>query len=175
MANKAKKELTIEERIERAVGKAIEAGRRQAEQKPSDTYKATERRLYALPDLKEKVEKDSQYLEYISEHGLPGHSNDLIRFQKAGVRLEQEDIEEAVVQDLKAQIAANKFEIKIIEDALAPLTSDPYFRSVSGRYFDHLSDEEIGKEIPCDPRTVRRNRGRLVRRAAVRLYGVDAI
>jgi hypothetical protein len=161
--------------IKKAVDAGIKAGRRETEQKPIDAYRATERRLYALPDVKDMVAKDKVYLQDIQANGLHGHSRDLIRFKRAGRRMTDDEILEAMIQDLEAKIAANEHEINIVEDALAPLTSDPYFRAISGRYFDQISDDEIAKEIPCDPRTVRRNRGRLVRRVAVRLYGVDAV
>lgn len=166
---------TIEAIIKKAVIEAIEAGRKLSEQKPKDAFKATERRLYALPDLREKVKRDRERLEELQEHGLRSRSNDIIRFQKSGRRISDEELLEGLIQDLKATIAADEYEIKTIEDALAPLTSDPYFRTVTGRYFDNLTDEEIAKEIPCDPATVWRNRGRLVTRLAVRLYGVDAL
>ncbi len=41
----------MQEMIERALEKAREDGRHRAEQGSIDAYKATERRLYALPDL----------------------------------------------------------------------------------------------------------------------------
>lgn len=168
-------EAMLTEKIDAAVKKGIEAGLQLANKQTTDTYKATERRLYALPDLREKVEKDKEYLRDIEKHGLHRHSLDIIRFKKHGVRLSDEDIKEALVQDLLARIAADEFEIKTIEEAMEPVKGDEFFLSVSGRYFSNWSDERIGVELHCDPRTVRRHRGRLVRRIAVRLYGAAAV
>ncbi|OPX87747.1 MAG: hypothetical protein A4E53_02369 [Pelotomaculum sp. PtaB.Bin104] len=161
--------------IKQALDEAIEASRKQTKKAPDNYYKATERRLYALPDLKDKVAKDKQYLQDLIDHGLQSHSKDIVRFQRTGRRLSSEDILEALIRDTKAKIAADEHEINLIEDALKPLTNDPYFRALEGKYFEQKTDEELGKEIPCDPSTVRRNRGRLVHRVAVRLYGVDAV
>ncbi len=172
---KKNKELNIEAIIKKAVAEGIEAGKRQAERAPGDAYKAAERRLYALPDLKDKVVRDKDRLEELEEYGIHGRSNDLIRFQKSGRRVSDEDLLEGIIQDLRATIAADEFEIKTIENALAPLTSDPYYLAVSGRFFEGKDDEEISKELHCDPRTVRRNRGKLVHRITVRLYGSDAL
>jgi DNA-directed RNA polymerase specialized sigma24 family protein len=55
------------------------------------------------------------------------------------------------------------------------LTSDPYYRALEGKYFEQKSDDELAEELNCDVSTVWRNRGRLVTRLAIRLYGVDAV
>jgi len=166
---------TIRSIVKEALNEAIEESRKQAKKEPDNYYKATERRLWALPDLKDKVNKDKQYLQDLIDNGLRSHSKDVVRFQRSGRRLSNEEILEALIKDIKAAIAANEYEIKVVEDALEPLTNDPYFRVIPGRYFEQLSDDELTKELFCDARTIRRNRGRLVHRVAVRLYGVDAV
>ena len=40
---------------------------------------------------------------------------------------------------------------------------------------DNVKDADAALRLRCDPATVRRNRRRLVRRLALRLYGVDCI
>ncbi|NSW84452.1 MAG: hypothetical protein HPY90_14550 [Syntrophothermus sp.] len=170
-----KKPDQINTAIKKAVQEAIEAGYKQAEKKPADTYKATERRLYALSDLEDKVEALEEYLRDIDIYGLPEHSVDLVRFQRSGSRLSYDEIVQAATQDLQARIAANKFAINEVKEALAPLTNDPYYLALSGRYFDDLSDNAIAEELHCEERTVRRHRGRLVRRVAIRLFGVEAV
>ena len=61
------------------------------------------------------------------------------------------------------------------ERALVAIANDEYLLTVTGKYIDRLTDEEISERIPCDPTTVWRNRKRLVQRLSVRLYGVDAV
>lgn len=165
----------IKRAVSEAVAEAVRAGYRQAEQRPKDIYRATERRLYAYPDLKERVERDKQYLRDLLTEGAPCRSKDIARFQRSGRRLSDEELVEGLVKDVQASIAADEFEIQAMENALAPLTSDPYYLVISGRYFDRLTDEQIADKIPCDPRTVRRNRGSLISRLAVRLFGAEAL
>ena len=165
----------IEVIIKKAVNEGIEAGRRLSVSAPYDAYKAVERRLRALPDLKDKVKEEREYLEDLLTYGLPKHSNDIIRFKRSGVRLSDEEILEALIMDLKASIAANEHEIKTVEDALEVLKTDPYYPVIKGKYFEQLSDEVLAEELFCDASTVRRNKARLVRRLAVRLYGVKAL
>lgn len=165
----------IKRAISEAVAEAIQAGYRQAVQRPKDIYKATERRLYAYPDLKDKIKTDREYLKNIHALGLDRQSTDIVRFKKSGVRLSDEEIKDAIILDYQAKIAAAEREIKLIDDALTPLTSDPYYLTISGRYFENLQDDIIANKLHCDSSTVRRNRGRLVHRIAVRLFGVEAL
>jgi len=172
---KIKRQPDIEKIIKKAVEAGIKAGRVQAERTPDNTYKATERRLYALPVLVRKVEDARLRLKELEEKGAPGRSKDVIRFARSGVRVSPEEILDTLTADIKASIAADEYEIETVKKALRNIENDAYYAAVSGRYFEGISDEEIAKQIPCDERTVRRHRGRLVRVLAVWLYGVDAV
>ena len=167
----ARNQISVEELIKRAV----EAGSRSASQKVKDAYKATERRLYGLPILRQKMEDDQERLEDMKRNGLAQRSKSIVRFSKSGVRLSPEEILEAVVADLEANIAADEYEIQIMERALKTIAKDNYYLTVTGKYFDHLTDEQVAELIPCDTSTVWRNRKRLVQRLSVWLYGVAAI
>lgn len=172
---KIKRQPDIEKIIKKAVEAGIKAGRVQAERTPDNTYKATERRLYALPVLVRKVEDAQLRLKELEQTGAPGRSKDVIRFARSGVRVSPEEILEALIADIKASIAADEHEIETVKKALANIENDPYYLAISGRYLKNMSDEEIAAQIPCDERTVRRHRGRLVRVVAVWLYGAEAV
>lgn len=172
---KRQKKSDIEKIIERAVEAGIEAGRKQAERVPGNAYRATERRLYALPVLVRKVEDARQRLRELEQRGAPQRSKDVIRFARSGVRVSPEEILETLIVDIKATIATDEHEIETMRKALQLIEGDTYYAAVSGRYFEGISDEEIAKQIPCDERTVRRHRGRLVRVVAVWLYGAEAV
>lgn len=134
--------------IEKIVELAVAAGRMAAQRAPADAYKATERRLYALPILREKLERDRERLS---------------------------KLDSAAQADLKTVIAADADEVETLEWALVNCAGDPYYRTVTGRYFEGLDDEQIGKLSHCDVSTVWRNRKRLVQRISVYLYGAFAV
>lgn len=161
--------------IKQAVAEGIEAGKLIADRSPDDAYKATEKRLRALPDIKEKIKKDKAYLRDILRHGLSEHSTDIIRFQRSGSRIPYDDLINAIVMDLKSKIASNEHEVKEINEALKPLKKDEFYAVIPLRYFCGESEESIAEKMHCDPSTVRRHRSRLVNRLAVRLYGVGAV
>jgi hypothetical protein len=172
---KRQKKSDIEKIIERAVEEGLKAGRTQAERAPDNAYKATERRLYALPVLVRKVEDAQLRLKELEQEGAPGRSKDVIRFARSGVRVSPEEILETLIVDIKATIATDEHEIETLKKALKNIEDDPYYPVVTGRYFKNMSDEDIAKQVPCDTTTVWRQRKRLVRIVAVWLYGAEAV
>ena len=134
--------------VEEIVKLAVTAGRIAAERAPANAFKATEQRLYALPILREKLERDRERLPTLG-----------------GVAR----------ADLEAAIAADADEVKVMENALAKCAGDPYYQTVTGRYVEGLDDAEIGRLIHCEVSTVWRNRKRLIQRISVYLYGAFAI
>lgn len=153
------------------IQKAVNAGRAQGMSIAKDAYKATERRLYALPALRQKVEDDKEKLEQIKTHGAPERSKSIVRFSRTGYRLTPEEMLDAIIQDLKATIAADEYEIETLEKALRLIEGDTYYLTVKGKYIEGLTDDVIAERIPCDTTTVWRNRKRLVQTVSTWLYG----
>lgn len=161
--------------MEEIIKLAVEAGRISAERSARDAFKATERRLYALPVLRKKLEDDRERLEELKTYGPRGRSKSITRFSKSSVRLSPEEIYEAILVDMEATIASDEYEIEAMEKALAQIENDEYYETVIGRYIEDLADERVAELIPCDTTTVWRNRKRLVQRLSVWLYGAEAI
>lgn len=161
--------------MEEIIKLAVEAGRISAERSARDAFKATERRLYALPVLRRKLEDDRERLEELKTYGPRGRSKSIVRFNKNNPRLSPEEIYEALLMDMEATIASDEYEIEAMEKALAQISGDEYYVTVTGRYIDDLPDDRVAELIPCDTTTVWRNRKRLVQRLAVWLYGAEAI
>ena len=154
---------------------AYGAGSLQRAKVAGNIYKETEKRLYAYPDLLEKIEGDKEKLQEITTHGAPSRSASVVRFQRLGVRLSPEEILDGIIQDIKATIAADQHEADTIAAALERISDDPYYIVIKGKFIECKGDEEIAALIPCDVSTVRRNRGKLIRRIAVWLYGAQAL
>ncbi len=171
----SKKNPSVEEIIKKAVDAGLEAGRLSAERSSRNAFKDTERRLYALPTLRQKLEDDRERLDEIKTYGPRSRSKSITRFGKSSVRLTPEEILEAVVTDMEATIAADEYEIERMEKALSIIADDEYVKTVTGRYIEGLTDEEIAEAIHCDTSTVWRNRKRLVQRLSVWLYGAKAV
>lgn len=169
--NQNKKPLDIQAVIVQAVNTGILAGRRSA----GNFYKETEKRLYAYPTLLRKIADDKEKRQEIQTHGAPGRDKSIVRFSRTGVRMTPDEIADALVQDMTAKIAADEYEVEIIAGALRTIADDPYYAAVAGKFIEGRTDEDIAALIPCDPSTVRRNRGRLMRMLTVWLYGAWAL
>lgn len=137
-------------------------------------YAATERRLYALPILRERIADNSEELAELENCGieaLRSHSASLVRLLRPGMRLTPDEIHAAQMAELRARLAADEREVKKMQAVLASIGDDPYYLAIELKYIQGVSDADAAKRLMCDPTTVRRNRARLVRRLAIRLYG----
>jgi DNA-directed RNA polymerase specialized sigma subunit len=161
--------------IDEIIRKTIHATRLDCAQTPNDTYKATERRLYAYPVIKEKVEHDKEMLERYVAGDKPSKSKSIVRFQKSGVRLSDEEILDVLIQDITAKIAANEYELETIDRAMKIIAGDQYVKVITGMYFEGKTVAEICEEIPCERSTVFRQKSRLVQKLSTFLYGVSAL
>lgn len=137
--------------------------------------KMTESRLYAIPVLKIKIKDDKERVEDLKIEGAPEHSKSLIRYRKYSSRIDPDEALEAMIEQIEHTIITNQFEVDMIEKALEIICSDPYYLTVKGKYFDGLDNESIAELLHCDATTVWRNRQRLIKNLAIRLYGMDAI
>jgi hypothetical protein len=161
--------------VDEIITRTIYATRLDCAQTPKDSYKATEKRLYAYPVIKEKVEHDKEILERYVAGDRPSRSKSLVRFQKSGVRLSDDEILDALIQDITARIAANEYELETIDRALEIIAGDQYVKVISCLYFESKTVAETCEEIPCDRSTVFRQKSRLVQKISTFLYGVNAL
>ena len=165
----------IDAMIKKAVNAGIEAGRREGAVTAGNAYKETEKRLYAYPVLIQKIADDKEKIIELSTHGAPGRSKSLVRFSTSGGRIDPEEKLDALIKDLQAVMARDQHEVDTIAGALDTIAKDPFYSVIAGKFIHLQADDEIAASIPCDPSTVRRNRGRLIRRLAVWLYGAQAL
>ena len=126
--------------VEEIIQKAVFATRLAAERQTKDAFKATESRLYDYPILKLRINDKIEELNEIRNNGIHKKSKSIVRFQKNGVRLSEEEIMEAVIKDLEAQIAGDRKECETIEKAISILDGDQYQNIIGLKYFDGLSD-----------------------------------
>ena len=144
--------------------------------KNADFVKQTEARLYAYKDLKAKVYNDMLDLNDLRREKASGKSRDIIyRSVSGGVSISPEEIQEMKIQKLSRIIREGLREIARIEDAVKSVEDDYYSDVIKLRYFNRMTDENVAEKLNCDVSTVRRNRKRLLKRIAVRFYGMEAV
>lgn len=140
-------------------------------------YKQTEARLYAYPVLKENIKRYEQDIKDLELEKITCRSKDLTRFSACvtGIRLTPEEIQEGKIIGVQIKLERDRKEIEEIEKAIDDISGDSYFQVISMRYFEGLNDNIIASQLPCDERTVRRNRSRIIKNIALKLYGAEAL
>lgn len=173
--------INVEKLIEQAVKKTANAmfvlGTEKARREVKDVFKQTEIRLYAYVELKRNIDKYNQDIEDLREEGTSGKSKDIVFFSThgGGARLSADEIQEARIMIVQKKIYRDQTEIDEIDYALRVAENDDYYRVITMKYFEERSDDEIAELVGCDASTVRRNKTRLIRKIALKLYGALAV
>lgn len=179
-AVKVDKEINIQKLIEQAVSKAVKEtvllGAEQAKTEIKNVFKQTEIRLYAYPELRKNIDKYTLDIRDLRRE-TPGRSKDIVFYSThgGGTRLSAEEVQEGRIMVLQKKIYRDQSEIEEIDFALEAIKDDEYYQVIEMRYFKGMKDDEIAESISCDPSTVRRNKNRLIRKVAVKLYGAQAV
>ena len=160
--------------INEAVKRAVTAAWAERDRRKEDCCKQTVRRIRALPILRERVAANRARL---SEDGdlIPGRSKSIVRFTASGCRVNPEEMLEAVRQSVEAHIAADQQEIDAVTAAMDCVKEDFYFPVLTDGLAGDKTEAQLAEALFCDESTVRRNRSRLIRVVAIRLYGVEAV
>jgi len=139
-------------------------------------YRTTEQRLYRIPVLRERIEDDKEdliALESGESELLCPRPAVLEIGRGSNLRRSPQEIRTDQMSSLRSRLASNERELRRMSAALCFISGDPYYPAIELRYFQGIREVDIADKLQCDPATVRRNRARLVKRLALRLYGVD--
>jgi hypothetical protein len=161
--------------INEAVNAGLAAGRAQASSTARDSFKATERRLYAIPIIEKRIAIKIEELEEMIEAGPHESGKSVVRFNRSGYRVTPEDMIEAIIKNLTADIAADKYEVETVRGAMEVFKGDKYYPAVTGKYIDRYDDADIAKTLKCSENQVYKQRTRIVKDIALMLYGAAAL
>ena len=165
----------LKQAISEAIGAALAVRIQHRKEEVKNPFSQTEVRLYAYRDLRDNIEQYRLDIEDLKREN-PGKSKSLVFGHGGdGVRLSDEEIQQGRIEIIQNKVARDTVEINEIDRALERINTDQYFPIIGMKYFEGKSDDEIAETIPCNPRTVRRHKNRLVKRIAIKLYGADAV
>jgi len=166
----------IDTGITKAIDRFILFTREKVKIESKKPFQLTEQRLYAYADLQENIKKYNRDIKDL-EHESPGRSKSIAFFRANGTGLKQSDdeIQESRIKLVELKIYRDQTEIDEITYAVESVRADKYHEIIQLKYFEGKTDEAIAEALNCDPSTVRRNKNRLIRRIAVKLYGAQAI
>ena len=177
--------LELSELVAKSVVKALKdeglvSANRKTKQSEKSAYQKTEQLLFSYNNFKKIVEEKKQEIVEIETYGVPGKSamSGGERVQSShtnvGIVLPEESVENAV-QKINCAIQTTVQGIAMIDKALASISSDPYYEIIKMRYFEGRTLEDIGVYFNCDHSTISRNKSRLVKDLAMRLFPDEVI
>lgn len=141
-------------------------------------YRQTEKRLKALPMLIDRIEDEKEELAELENYGVDGlrHvARSYVSMIKPGMRITPEEAHAVQMARLRAQLNSDELEVRRMKRALALIEDDPYYEIIKQYYYRCKPDSAISYRMNCDTATVGRNRRRLVKKLALRLYGADVL
>ena len=143
-------------------------------------YQKVEQLLYNYKNFKKVVAERNKEIEELRANGIPQRSCSIVEYSSGGgsvqkgIVLEDEAVEVAV-QNILASVQGTVQVIDMIDKALAALKYDPYYEILEMRYFQGCTQEEIAFKFKCDQSNISRNKARLVREMALRIFPNDTI
>lgn len=142
-------------------------------------YAKTESLLYNYNNFKRIVEQRLEEIRTIREHGVPQRSKSIVQWSGVHgspqkILLPSESVESAI-RAVQASLEKILWAVDLIEANMEALASDPYYPILEMRYFKGYTQEQIALELGCSQVTVSKNKARLVRELAMRMFPEQVI
>lgn len=142
-------------------------------------YQKTEQLLYNYRGFKRIVAERQQEIDEIRKYGVPkscGTMGDRVQggTVQSGLVLPEESVE-AAVHRVEASVQGTVQAIALIDKCMAMISGDPYFEIIPKIYFDGRTQEDLSLDLKCTQKTISKNKSRLVRELAMRLFPDQSI
>ena len=138
-------------------------------------YQKTEQLLFNYNGFKRILEERKQEIADLRKYGVPQKSGsaggERVQSSKTnvGIVLPEDAVEDAV-RAVEASVQGTVQAIALIDKCMAALKGDPYYDVLPMRYFEGRTLEDIGMYFGVDHTTISRNKNRLVKELAMRLF-----
>ena len=137
-------------------------------------YQKTEKLLYNYVGFKRIVEDKLQQIEDLKKYGIPEKDGSIVAYSPRGgtvqgTVLQEESVEQAIrtVQD---SIVQTQGAIDLVDNGMAMLKGDPYYKILEMRYFEGRTQDDIAAEFNCSQVTISNNKSRLVRELSMQMF-----
>lgn len=166
--------MEFAELVAQAVVKALGGKAPTAPKQEKTAYQKTEQLLFNYMGFKRIVAEREQEIEDLRKFGVPKKCGGVTEYvQKGGlprgIVLEEESVEDAV-RTVQRSVQDTVQVIALIDKCMAALKHDPYYPILEMRYFEGRTQEDIGVTLNCNQATIARNKSRLVKELAMRLF-----
>ena len=141
-------------------------------------YQKTEQLLFNYLGFKKIVAERMQEIDDLRKYGVPQSCAVKEYVDKGGIVggivLPEESVEAAVCR-VQSSVHDTVQVISMIDKGMQSLKTDMYYEILPMRYFEGRTLEDIGVHFNCDHTTISRNKNRLVRELAMRLFPDEVV
>ena len=144
------------------------------EKQEKNAYQKTEQLLFNYNGFVRIVEERKAEIESLRKYGVPQKSLSIVEYSPGGgtprgLCMEEESVE-AAIRAVEASVHDTVQVIALIDKCMASLASDPYYDILEMRYFEGRTQEDIADYYNCSQVTISKNKSRLVRELALKLF-----
>jgi DNA-directed RNA polymerase specialized sigma subunit len=162
------------------IGNTNTSVKEKPEKAPKTAYQKTEQLLFNYNGFKRIVAERKQEIADLRRYGVPQKSamsgGERVQTSRTnvGIVLPEDAVEDAV-RNVERSVHDTVQAIALIDKCMAMLKNDPYYDILPMRYFEGRTLEDIGVYFGCDHTTISRNKNRLVRELAMRLFPDEVV
>ena len=154
-------------------------GTQKAKVSDKSAYAKTEALLYNYMGFKRIIRDSEREINELRTHGVPnscGSVGERVQSSRTqvGIMLPEESVESAVHR-VEERVKGTVQAVNLIDKCMMTLSNDPYYNVLSMRYFEGRTLEDIGVYFNCDHTTISRNKNRLVKELAMRIFPNDVV
>ena len=137
-------------------------------------YQKTEQLLYNYNGFKRIVAERKQEIADLRLYGVPQKSGSIVQYGGNSGTVHRtvlpEESVETAIRTVEASVQGTVQAIALIDKCMESLRSDPYYKVLEMRYFEGRTQEDIALEFNCSQVTISKNKARLVKELAMRLF-----
>lgn len=148
--------------------------------KEKSAYAKTESLLYNYRGFKRIVDERMAEIEDIKKYGVPQKGGAVVEYggncggTPRGIVLPEESVEAAVCR-IQHSVEDTVRVISMIDRCMSQIKSDPYYDVLEMLYFEGRTQEDIAMTFGCSQVAISKNKSRLVRELAMRLFPNQAV
>lgn len=148
--------------------------------KEKSAYAKTEALLFNYRGFRRIVDERMAEIEDIKKYGVPQKGGAVVEYggncggTPRGIVLPEESVD-AAVRRIEASVQDTVQAIALIDRCMAQIKSDPYYDVLEMLYFEGRTQEDIAMTFGCSQVAISKNKSRLVRELAMRLFPNQAV
>lgn len=137
-------------------------------------YQKTEQLLYNYTGFKRIIREREQEIDDLRKYGVPKKSKSITQYGGVSGTVQQmilpEESVESAVRTVQASVQGIVQIVTLIDNSMAMLQHDPYYKILERYYFEGRTLEDIGLDFGSSQKTMSINKSRLVKELALLIF-----